>query len=91
MSGLKYNSLLEDYICSSSIRIARDIFALLPVRNTIVQTVLNGDIILSVDYDRNTMSKIKFGFIDPSDTIKKFNNRTKFDLITGFSVVEPIV
>ena len=87
---VQYNLLLQDYICSVCIRIARDMFALLPIRNTLVHAVLDGKMILSIDFDRQNLSKVKFGYIDPSDTINQFQHNMSFDSSKGFSTVSPI-
>lgn len=84
LSKTEYNDLLQDYICSLSIRIARDMFALLPITHTIVHSVLKDKTVLSVDFDRDTLAKVKFGFIDPSDTTEKFKHNMDFDLSRGF-------
>ena len=85
-----YNALLQDFVCSMSLRIARDMFALLPVNDTVVHVVLEGKTIFSVDFDRNKMSMINFGFIDPSNTATKFRNNMSFDEKKGFSEVIPL-
>lgn len=87
LSNTEYNRLLQDYVCSVCIRIARDMFALLPIRNTIVHSVLDGKTIVSVDFDRQNLSKIKFGYIDPSDTLVLFKHNMDFNEIEGFSPV----
>lgn len=87
MSNTEYNLLLQDYVCSVCIRIARDMFALLPIRNTIVHMVLDGKTILSVDFDRQNLSKVKFGYIDPSYTLEQFKRNMEFNGINGFSPV----
>ncbi len=87
MNNTEYNLLLQDYICSVCIRIARDMFALLPIRNTIIHTVLEGKTILSVDFDRQNLSKVKFGYIDPSDTVVQFRHNMDFNEACGFSSV----
>lgn len=46
--------------------------------------------ILSVDFDRQSMSKIKFGFVDSSDTVKKFRHNMYFNEVNGFRVVEQL-
>lgn len=87
INNTEYNLLLQDYICSVCIRIARDMFALLPIRNTIVHTVLDGKTIVSVDFDRQTLSKVKFGYVDPSDTLEQFKHNMDFDEMNGFASV----
>lgn len=90
LSQTDYNLLLQDYICSMCIRIARDMFALLPIKDTIVHAVLNGDTVISVDFDRLTLSKMKFGYIDPSDTMAQFKHHMEFAVNGGFSKVSQI-
>ena len=85
-----YLDLLQDYVCSCSIRVARDMLALLPVKNVIVNAVDMGNTILSVNFDRATMYGIKFGFINPSELIVKFKHNMIFDLTNGFSPVKQI-
>ena len=87
MRKADYNDLLQDFICSLSIRIARDMFALLPINHTIVHTVMNNQTILSVDFDKCSLSKVKFGFIDPSDTVLKYKHNMIFNSDDGFSEV----
>lgn len=91
MSNAEYNLLLQDYVCSICIRIARDMFALLPIRNTIIHTVLEGKTILSVNFDRESLSKVKFGYIDPSETLRQFMHKMNFDEFVGFSPVSQLV
>lgn len=86
----EYNDLLQDYICSVCIRIARDMFALLPVSNTIVHAVIDDITVISVDFDRASLSKVKFGFIDPSDTLSKFRHNMNFSVQNGFASVRRI-
>ena len=90
LNNTEYNFLLQDYVCSVCIRIARDMFALLPVKNTIIHAVLGDKTILSVDFDRNNLSKVKFGYIDPSDTLQLFRNNMSFSEISGFDRVQQL-
>lgn len=90
MSSTEYNNLLQDYVCSMCIRIARDMFALLPIFNTIVHATLDGNTVLSVKFDRATLSKVKFGYVDPSDTMAQFKHNMSFNEVDGFSAVEEI-
>lgn len=87
MNRSDYNDLLQDYVCSVCIRIARDMFALLPVLHVIVHAVLNEKTIVSVNFDRTSLSKVKFGYIDPSETLSKFQHNMCFVQDSGFSSV----
>ena len=88
LAAYAYHELLQDFICSLSIRIARDVFALLPVHHTVVHAMLDGQTILSVDFDRDSLARVKFGFVDPSDTIAKFPHNMWFNAQNGFAPVE---
>lgn len=90
LNRTEYNDLLQDFVCSVCIRIARDMFALLPVNYTVVHAILDGKTILSVNFDRKTLSTIKFGYIDPSDTVSKFAHNMDFNKSNGFSNVSNI-
>ena len=87
MSSFEYNDLLQDFVCSLSIRVARDMFALLPVKDVIVHTVLGGATIFSVDFNADIFSKINFAYIDASNTATKFRNNMSFDSKKGFAAV----
>lgn len=87
LSVMEYNNLLQDYICSVCIRVARDMFALLPVAHTLVHAVLSGNTVISVDFDRGNLSKVKFGYIDPSDTLSLFKHNMSYNDGFGFAPV----
>lgn len=87
LSATEYNNLLQDYICSVCIRIARDMFALLPVAHTLIHAVLSGNTVISVDFDRGNLSKVKFGYIDPSDTLSLFKHNMNYNDGSGFAPV----
>ena len=87
MKPQECNALLQDFVCSVSLRIARDMFALLPVSHTVVHAVLEDATVFSVDYDAAMFSKINFAYIDASNTATKFRNNMKFDPKNGFFAV----
>lgn len=72
--GDDYNiELLQEYICACSIRVARDIMALLPVSQVNVNTVLENKTILSVKFDKATMLGVNFkSGIMGTDVVKHF-------------------
>ena len=51
-----------------------------------VHTVFDGKTILSVDFDRQNLSKVKYGYIDP-DTLEQFKHNMDFDEANGFTPV----
>lgn len=79
----------QDYVCSVAIRIARDMFALLPVQEVIVHAISDNIDVVSVCFDKKTFLGLKFNFIDPSETINKFKHNMDFDS-GGFSEITRI-
>lgn len=86
----QYNDLLQDYVCGCSIRIARDMFALLPIRHIVVDAWDSGANILSVDFKRKVFENLDFASLDASDTVESFEHRMNFTLDGGFKKIEPI-
>ncbi len=79
----------QDYVCSVAIRVARDVFALLPVQKVVVHATNGNMDILSVCFDKKTFYDLKFNLIDLSETINKFNHNIKFDN-NGFGTIDRI-
>ena len=77
----------QDYVCSVSIRIARDMFALLPVQKVVVHATDKNIAILSVCFDKKIFLDLKFNFINPSETINKFIHNMDFNTISGFNSI----
>lgn len=95
-----YYSLVQDFVCSCTIRIARGIFALLPVKNVVVHAVENklntqngrmeDTVILSVLFERDILSRLNFELIDPSDAMSNFLHNMRFQKTAGFMPVDRI-
>lgn len=68
--------LFCDYICAASIRVARDLFALLPVGIVIVHAVLSNQTVLSVLFNRREMNRISFRS-SPQEIISQFKHNMK--------------
>lgn len=96
----EYNLLAQDYICSCSIRIAREVFALLPIDFVLVNvsndtfdsaTGNNKQItIMSILFIRDGFDNINFELIDPSDFCARFKENISFTKTNGFKPVEEI-
>lgn len=90
----------QDYVCGCALRIANEIFSILPeekVLITVIDTLLNTctvhleeQPILSVFIPRTAMSKLNMETIDPSDSISNFVHNMSFNKKTGFSTVSKI-
>lgn len=96
----KFYALYQDYICACVLRIAREIFALLPIEMVIVNAtgrILNTQTgymeikpILSVAIPRETLKSLNIAMIDPSDSLSNFVHRMNFRKTKGFQAVEAI-
>ncbi|MBQ7972024.1 MAG: DUF4236 domain-containing protein [Lachnospiraceae bacterium] len=97
MSKSTYNLLLQDYACSVTLRLARDLFALLPVDKVIVHAVddmvntATGNkeelTLISVIFDRETFESLNLEGVDPSDCFSNFEHNMKFNKTQGFKPV----
>lgn len=90
MKITEYNDLFQDYVCSCAIRVARDIFALLPVSHVIVNALSEGSTVLSVDFERRIFTKLKFQGSDSSDLVEGFKCNMSFDCQNGFQPVRQL-
>lgn len=98
LSKTLYYDYTQDYVCSCSIRLARELFAILPVKNVIVHAVdsiINTATgyeedctILSVNFNRGGMENINYDGIDPSDFVETFEHNMKFLKTSGFKPVK---
>ena len=93
----RFYELYQDYVCGCVLRVARELFALLPIAMTIINA--NGNIlntkagymeeqpILSVVIPRQTLEELNFEMLDPSDSMSNFVHRMTFTKTKGFSAV----
>ncbi len=90
----------QDYVCSTAIRLAREMFALLPVDTVLVHAVdkiLNTATgndeelpILSVEFQRDRFTGTNFDRIDCSDFVTSFRHNMSFSKTTGFRETEEL-
>ncbi|WP_422122318.1 DUF4236 domain-containing protein [Planococcus sp. X10-3] len=100
MSKSKYYDILQDYVCSCAIRIARDMFAILPFDTVVVHAmdeILDTSTgktetlpVLSVRFDKTALNSLNFEAIDCSDSMVNFEHNMKFKKTQGFAPVEKI-
>ena len=98
MTKTRYFDLQQDYVCSCTIRIARDLFALLPLKKVIIHafeeklntaTGFNERIlILSVKIDRDILYSLDLDHIDCSDSMTNFTHNMQFKKTKGFEPVD---
>jgi len=96
----KFNEIYQDFICSVSLRIARELFAILPLDEVIVTA--KGDFLnkstgkidivplLSVLFIKDTIKNINLDAIDPSDTMKNFKCNMSFKKSQGMDSVNEL-
>jgi hypothetical protein len=100
LSAARYWGMYQDHVCSCAIRIAAETFAVLPVRRVIVNliaTVLNSSTghdesstLLAVHFTREGFARLNLAAIDPSDAMRNFPHRMKYNKTSGFESVDPI-
>ncbi len=96
----RFYEIYQDHVCSCALRIAREIFALLPLKFAIINTqteLLNTSTgklelspILSLIAYPETLSKLNFEALDPSDSMQNFIHNMKFSKINGFCIVDKL-
>ena len=100
MPKSRFNELYQDHICSAAMRVAREVFAYLPLdyaRINAMAQILNtktGHLeeqpILSVIFPPETIAGLNLNAIDPSDSMRNFVHHMNFNKTKGFSVVEKV-
>jgi hypothetical protein len=98
MPKSKYWALYQDHVCSAAIRVARELFHLLPIGRvyTHVGTVrlntatghVGTEMFLSVEFERNRLLGLNLLRIDPSDAVESFRHAMNFKKTTGFAPID---
>jgi len=93
----KFNELYQDYVCSSILRVANELFSTLPDKLVIVTAVdellntktghLEESPILSACISRSTLQSLNLEAIDPSDSMTNFVHNMSFKKTKGFAAV----
>ena len=96
-----YYELVQDYVSSTMLRVARDTFALLPVQQVLIHAVdkvLNPATgndeevtIASVKLKRDALATLNFERIDPSDCLESFESNFKFRKTSGYAPVDRVL
>jgi hypothetical protein len=103
MPKARFQELYQDYVASCMLRIAREVFALLPVDEIVITAIaaledsatgqLRKSPVLSAVVDRSKLTGLDFERLDPSDTIESFPHRGDFKASRksgAFQPIEPI-
>ncbi|SCW58511.1 Protein of unknown function [Ruminococcaceae bacterium YRB3002] len=96
-----YYDLVQDYVASTILRVARDSFALLPLHTVLIHacdTVINTATgheeemtLVSAKITRQQLEAINFEFVDPSDCLGTFECNCNFKKTSGYSPVDRIL
>lgn len=97
----EFNELYQDYVCSVALRVAGDVFGILPIEEVMVTCTTNmlntstgfqeDSPILSVHFIRETYNRLNLNLIDPSDSLSNFNHTMSFKRTKGFVPIEPLI
>ncbi len=92
--------IYQSYVCGSCFRVAREVFAVLPIPRVIVNvhvTALDAStghkvpvVILGASVLRETAGIINFARCDPTEALSHFDHRVSFKKSSGFEPVEPM-
>ncbi len=96
----QYYELEQDYVCSCMLRIARELFNLLPLDHVYVHATeprLNTAIgkvelatLVSARIERSVFESLNLQAIDPSDAMSNFTHRMKFLKTRGFQPIDRV-
>jgi len=88
MPKARFHEIYQDYVCACVLRVAREVFALLPVSVILITASADelnprtGHIaeqpVLSVTLPRAELSRLNFDQVDPSDAMENFVHRGDF-------------
>jgi hypothetical protein len=100
MGVTQHWAIYQDYLCSAAIRIAREVFAVLPAPVCLVHVAIPlldtrvghvaDTIVISAAFEQATLESLNVEAIDPSDAMTLFEQRTEFLKTKGFRPVEPL-
>ena len=100
MPKTKFYEIYQDYVCGCILRIARELFALLPVQTVLITSIgelfdsqtghTQQEPILSIVISRNILENLNFDTLDPSDSMSNFLCRMKFQKTRGFAPIQII-
>jgi hypothetical protein len=100
----RFHEIYQDYVCGCMLRVAREVFAMLPVE-TVLVTVLadlldsrTGQIaeqpVLSAAMPRTVIARLNFDHLDPSEALENFRHRGDFKATRksgGFQPITPLM
>lgn len=101
MPRVRFQEIYQDYVCSCALRVAREVFSLLPVDFLLLTasaelvdpgTGKSGDQpVLSVVFGRDQLDAVDFEHIDPSDAVERFQHRGDIKASRKLEAFAPII
>jgi hypothetical protein len=98
MPKARFYEIYQDYVCGAALRVARELFAALPVETVTVHAVenilnkgtgyLEDQTVLSILIPRSTLEGLNMEMVNPADALENFNHNMDFGKTKGFSPVE---
>ena len=101
MPKSRFHEIYQDYVCGCMLRVAREVFAVLPV-NTLLITAL-ADVfdlrtgrtkeqpVLSAVMPRAVVTKLAFDYLEPSNAMESFQRRGDFRASRISEAFQPII
>ncbi|MGK8177862.1 hypothetical protein ACRS1R_22710 [Aeromonas dhakensis] len=96
----RFNEIYQDYVCSVVLRVANEIFSILPDDKLIINAEdhllnkstghLEPQSLLSVYITRDGVSRLNMEYIDPSDAMNNFIHNVNFKKTKGFGPVNEV-
>lgn len=100
MTKTMFYELYQDHVCSAALRVAREVFAHLPIERLRINALskivdsktghLEDSVILSAIIPRGTLRTLNLGSIDPSDSMQNFVHTMSLRKTLGFRIVEKV-
>ena len=94
MTKTLHYDIAQDYICSCVLRVAREMFAILPVKQVLVhvEDEVDGknETVLSVLFDRRHFEELDLENLDPSEALQEFECHMDFKKTQGLKPVERV-
>ena len=94
MTKTLHYDIVQDYICSCTLRVAREMFAILPVNKVLVhvedEVEGRNETVLSVLFDRRHFERLDLESLDPSEALEEFDCHMNFKKTQGLKPVERV-
>jgi hypothetical protein len=97
----RFHEIYQDYVCGCMLRVAREVFAMLPVETLLVTTLADlldprtghtvEQPVLSAAMPRTVIARLNFEQLDSSEALENFRHRGDFKATRKSGVFQPIV